>query len=46
LLLTAVGTTLLANARRRIARHERTFKARLGPADSARLIALLQRLIA
>ncbi len=46
LLLTAAGTTLLANARRRIARHERLFKARLGPADSARLIALLQRLIA
>lgn len=46
LLPTAAGATLLADARRRIARHERRFKARLGAADTALLIALLQRLTA
>ena len=44
LLPTAAGATLLADARRRIARHERRFKARLGVADTTLLIALLQRL--
>jgi DNA-binding MarR family transcriptional regulator len=46
LLLTAAGSALLADARRRIARHERRFKARLGNADTQRLMQLLQRLTA
>lgn len=44
LLLTAAGTTLVAEAGRRIAHHERRFKARLGLAGSSQLIGLLQRL--
>lgn len=41
LVLTAGGKDLLADARRRIARHERRFAEHLGPARSAALIALL-----
>jgi DNA-binding MarR family transcriptional regulator len=41
LLLTAVGKTLLADARRRIARHERRFAEYLGAARTEALIALL-----
>jgi DNA-binding MarR family transcriptional regulator len=41
LLLTAAGTLLLVDARRRIARHERRFVQHLGPARTAALVALL-----
>jgi len=44
LLLTVAGDGLLAEARRRIARHERRFTARLGSAGTGQLLALLQRL--
>ena len=43
--LTTEGVALLAEARRRIARHERRFKARLGADDTAHLLAVLGRLV-
>jgi DNA-binding MarR family transcriptional regulator len=46
LLLTAEGRALLADARRRIARHERRFIAQLGPERSKILMAMLGAVIA